>query len=137
MAHANLLRVLMIMACTLGCIFGCTLSEIKVHDFTLATSKGQTRKFYRQHLADAPGSIVLKFTAVEKQFEFELQRARVFGKHAVVRIIGDVSFHIRMCNGIWRVFFQTRLIVCLLKNNKISYPQQLQNAEAKIYSAYR
>ena len=91
-----MLLMMMIMASILGCIFGCNLPEIKIHNFSLATHKGQNWKF-SQRLPDAPAIIVLKFEAAEKQFEFELRRARVFGKNAVVRIVGGVSFYIHMC----------------------------------------
>ena len=107
-----MLLMMMIMASILGCIFGCNLPEIKIHNFSLATHKGQNWKF-SQRLPDAPAIIVLKFEAAEKQFEFELRRARVFGKNAAVRIVGDVSFYIHMCNKIWRAFVQLCLITLL------------------------
>ena len=126
------------MASTLGCIFGCNPPEIVVRNFSLATSKGQHWKFGQQNLADAPASIVLKFEiAEEKQFEFELQRAQIFGKNAVVRIISDVSFQIYMCNEIWRAFTQTRLVILLNKKRKIFNPQRQCKNLFRIYKLYK
>lgn len=91
MAMSDLCRLITIL-CIIECTCACTLNDIKVYDFSLTNINGVTQFNEKKIFSTESGNIFLKFKVAAKEFEFALQRNRVFTQNTVVRIINDVSF---------------------------------------------